>query len=72
MTYRREEWTPIRHLRTAQRCDFCWRTIQPFKPGTVKGDRGTKAYYQPERRVFECMSCHAELERAEAAREKGL
>lgn len=55
-----EQWTPVRYVREPQRCDFCWQTIRAGSPGTRTGERGTKAYYNATRRVWECLECRTE------------
>jgi hypothetical protein len=66
----REQWTPVRYVRFPQRCDFCWETIPRCKPGNSTGTRGTKAYFNAVRRVWECIACRQEGFRAEAERER--
>ena len=66
----REQWTPVRFVHEAQRCDFCWERIPKGSPGHKSGTRGTKAFYNAVRRVWECLACREEGFRAEAAREQ--
>lgn len=51
-------------------CDFCWEEIPRDKPGSSRGTRGTKAWYNPARRVYECLGCRSEGFRAEEVRER--
>lgn len=60
---------PVRFIRFPQTCRFCWRDIPPGRPGTRTGERGTKAYFDPTTREWECIPCHDELTRANLARE---
>lgn len=50
-------WIPVRHVRQAQECDFCWCRIPKASPGHTSGSRGTKAYYNPVLRIWECCEC---------------
>ena len=64
----REVWTPVRSISADQQCYFCWCRIARGKPGRSTGDRGTKAFYCHEARLWQCLECHAEHVRAEIAR----
>ena len=65
-----ERWIPARTISQRQRCDFCGCDIPRAKPGNTTGSRGTKAWFNPDRRVWECCDCRSEGFRAEAEREK--
>jgi hypothetical protein len=63
-----EQWTPVRYIRNARRCDFCGIEIPAGSPGATRGTRGTKAYFNPHRNVWECMPCRSEATRADFIR----
>jgi hypothetical protein len=63
------DWVAVRYVAQSQRCDFCWQRIPKGSPGNRTGERGTKAWYNAKRRVWECMGCRTEGFRAEEARE---
>jgi len=65
-----ERWTPVRFVANAQRCDFCGCDIPRAKPGNTVGTRGTKAWWNPDRKVWECLGCRTEGFRAEEERAK--
>lgn len=60
-------WIPARTIRFEVKCRFCGVRIPRCKPGSSTGDRGTKAWFNPSSREWECLSCHDELTRAELA-----
>lgn len=66
----RERWTPARFVPEGVVCDFCWQDIPKASPGHKSGTRGTKAFYNPDRAVWESMGCRLEGSRAEGEREK--
>ncbi|HEY6108670.1 MAG TPA: hypothetical protein VIV56_07185 [Gemmatimonadales bacterium] len=49
----RERWTPARYIAVDQVCDFCWAVIPRARPGNKAGTRGTKAWFNPDRKVWE-------------------
>ena len=61
----RKTWTPVRFIRDPQVCAFCWQIIPNGRPGSTTGSRGTKAWYCPEHRVYECLGCRSEATDAE-------
>lgn len=63
-----ERWNPVRWIKRTQRCDFCWDMILRGVPGNRPGDSGTKAWYNPDRNVWECLGCRTEGFRAEGVR----
>lgn len=63
----KETWTPVRYVHEDTFCWFCGIEIPRAKPGAVKGTRGTKAWFCPERRVLECCPCRSEAMRADDA-----
>lgn len=63
-----EQWTPVRHVPHGVTCDFCWYEIPAGSPGRRKGERGTRAWYNAHRRVWECLGCRSEAFRADFAR----
>ena len=62
-----EPWTPARYIRFAQICESCGSTIAVQSPGTSTGTRGTKAFFSPLRRAWQCLHCRTELCRCERA-----
>lgn len=52
-----ENWTPVRFVRQSHVCHLCWNTIVPGSPGKRVGERGTKAYYEPNLNLWECLQC---------------
>ena len=63
-----EKWTPARHVPTGVYCDFCNCWIRKASPGNSTGSRGTKAWYNAYRKVWECLGCRTEAMRADFAR----
>jgi len=63
-----ELWTPARYVAMHQRCSFCGAPIMRDKPGARVGDRGTKAFFNSARKLWECTPCRMEATRAEMAR----
>jgi len=63
-----ERWTPVRHVPAGVACDFCRNGIPAGSPGRRAGERGTRAWYNAHRRVYECIGCRSEAFRADAAR----
>ena len=63
-----EQWTPVRYVPHVVTCDFCWYDIQPGSPGRRKGERGTRAWYNAHRRVWEHLGCRSDAFRADIAR----
>jgi hypothetical protein len=49
---------------------MCGGRIPRSKPGTSTGTRGTKAYFSPEARAWECIECRSEGVRAEIAQQE--
>ncbi len=65
-------WIPARFVRRSQVCAFCRSSISPARPGSTTGTRGTKAWFNPATGEWECLECHEEASRAEAARQREL
>lgn len=53
-----EEWRAARFVRSAQRCCTCMCRIPRSSPGNKRGQRWAKAFYEPHRRIWECLACH--------------
>ncbi len=65
-----EKWIPVRYLQHDVECDFCRFPVMAKTPGRTKGSRGTVVWWNPHRRVYECMECRSEGMRAEAVRDE--
>lgn len=63
-----DQWRPVRFVREPQQCYLCWVRIPKASPGAKSGTRGTKAFYEPNLRLWECLGCREEQGRAELAR----
>mgnify|MGYP001597997964 CR=1 FL=1 len=59
-----ELWTPARYISMSQICWFCHAHIPRDRPGARVGDRGTKAFFNSARRLWECTPCRVEATRA--------
>lgn len=57
-------WTPVRYVREAQTCAFCWGPIPAGSPGSRTGTRGTRAWYNAVWQVWECIPCRDEATRS--------
>lgn len=66
-----ERWTPTRWIpaeadprprfgRWHQVCCRCFEHIHRAKPGNEKGDRGTRAWFEPRLWLYLCTSCAAD------------
>jgi hypothetical protein len=42
-----EGFRPVRYVAARQRCHFCFGAIPKASPGSSKGTRGTKAWFDP-------------------------
>jgi len=62
-----EGFRPVRYVAVRQRCHFCFGVIPKASPGSSKGTRGTKAWFDPGTGLWECLPCHEEGSRADAA-----
>jgi hypothetical protein len=63
-----EPWTAVRYVRDNQLCGDCGVSIPRGSPGAGTGSRGTRAYYQPQRHVWQCLACGTDRTRTELAR----
>jgi hypothetical protein len=62
-----ERWSPVRFVPRGVTCGFCRVDIPAGSPGRTRGTRGTRAYYNAHRRIYECIGCRTEGIRAEEA-----
>lgn len=60
-------WIAARTIRRDVVCSFCGALIRRCAPGSTTGTRGTKAFFNPQLREFECMPCREEATRAALA-----
>jgi hypothetical protein len=63
-----ERWRPTRWIPARedprprqgpghQVCSQCWRTIPAGRPGSSKGDRGTRAWFCIATHLYTCLDC---------------